>query len=193
MVKWNNWIFKRGVEILRACGLQPGDEVIEFGSGEGDYTLPAAVLIGEGGADGKITAIDKDGYDLRQLLKRAEKRGLTNIETLETGGTISIEKQKDSIDVVLVFDVLHYFTTSERSTLYREINRILKANGLFITFPQHYKESYPLWKLADMSLKEIINEIEAQGFSLQNKWEGKLIHDHSWYDGIILTFKKKIA
>jgi len=190
MVKWNNWIFKSGVEVLRACGLQPGDEVVEFGSGEGDYTLPAAVIIGEEGANGHITAIDKDGYDLRQLFSRAEEVGLKNITKLKTGGTLSIEKEKESIDVVLVFDVLHYFTTSERNTLYREIYRILKPNGLFITFPQHYKESYPLWKLANMSLKEIINEIESQGFRFQKKWKGTLIHDHSWYDGIVLTFKK---
>jgi ubiquinone/menaquinone biosynthesis C-methylase UbiE len=190
MVDWEKWIYKKGVELLEHCGVQPGDELIEFGSGEGDYTLPAAILIGKQGKTGTITAIDKDGYELNQLKTRAKDLGIKNIKTLETEGGLSIEKEGKSVDGILVFDVLHYFAHQERATLYDEAFRVLKPNGLFITFPQHYRDSYPLWKLSDLSLSEIIDEIEIHGFSQRKKWEGKLIHDHSWYNGIVLSFEK---
>lgn len=191
MVDWNHWIYEKGVDLLKTSGVQPGDNIIEFGSGIGDYTLPAAILIESEGANGKITAIDEDGYDLDELKERVDKLGLNNIEMLETRGDLSIEKENEVADVVLVFDVLHYFNESERATLYGEIYRVLNPDGKFITFPQHYKDSYPLWNLSDMELSEIIDEIEFHHFKLQNKWRGKLIHDHDWYNGIVLTFKKE--
>lgn len=192
MVDWNHWIYERGIELLKASGVQPGDDIIEFGSGEGDYTLPAAILIGMEGANGTITAIDEDGYELDELKERADELGLKNIRTQETAADLSIDKKNEVADVILVFDVLHYFNARERATLYEEIYRVLKVDGKFITFPQHYKDSYPLWNFSDMELREIIDEIESHHFKLQNKWRGKLIHDHGWYNGVVLTFKKEM-
>lgn len=192
MVDWKNWIFKKGVELFSYFDIEPGDKIIEFGSGRGDYSLPAAVLIGEQDEDGSIISIDEDDYDLKQLKERANGLGITNIKTENTDGKLTINAEKEIVDGVLVFDVLHYFNSHERAKLYEEIFRVLKKNGVFITFPNHYKHSYPLWNLSNMTLEDVIEEIESHHFKFQKKWQGKLIHDHNWYNGVVLSFKKEI-
>ncbi len=190
MLNWKKWYNETGIEILKRSGVKPGDYIIDFGSGQGDYSIPAAILAGKDGAKGKVFAIDKKSYNLEELKNTAEKLELANLETMENDGGLSIDMEKKLVDVVLAFDVLHYFTGGERSTLYNDIYRVLKPNGLLITFPNHHKGSYPLWNLSDMSLEEIIDEIESHGYKHIYKWEGKLMHDHNWYNGSILSFEK---
>jgi ubiquinone/menaquinone biosynthesis C-methylase UbiE len=193
MVKWNKWFYKKAPKILEGCGVRPGNIVIDFGAGEGDYTIPLAVLVSQENLAGKVIAIEEDEYDLNKLEKKAQKQDLLKfIEIINNNGELTIPKASNKVDGVLVFDILHYFTKQERDTLYKEINRVVRQNGLLITFPHHYRDLYPLWNLSDISLKEIINEIEAHNFQLKYRWEGELIHDHGWYrDGIILTFQKQ--
>ncbi|TXT61867.1 MAG: hypothetical protein BAJALOKI1v1_1090005 [Promethearchaeota archaeon] len=192
MVNWQEWIHVEAPRILKKCGIRPGDMVIDFGSGIGDYTIPTAFLITNGNQKGKIIAIDDDKNNVNKLRKRAQKYKISEVITniLNEKGII-INVAPEIADAVLIFDVLHYFTKNERAQLYSEIYRVLVSNGLFITFPNHHKNSYPLWELANMTLNDIIDEIEALHFQLNHTWKGKLIHDHAWYTGTILSFRKK--
>jgi len=191
MVNWNKWFYKKAPKIFKDCGIKPGDIVIDFGAGEGDYTISIATFIKQENSNGKVIAIDKDEYNLNKLKNQSRKLNLLdNIEIIHNKGKLVINKTEDFADAVLVFDVLHYFTKDERNILYEEIHRVLVPKGLLITFPNHYRDLYPLWNLRNMSLNDIIKEIEAHNFQLISQWNGELIHDHVWFNGIVLSFQK---
>ena len=186
MVRWGNWIKEKGPKILKAAGIKKGDIVLDFGARKGDYSLPAATLVGK---QGEVFALDMDGQALRKCKKRAKRYSLANLTPIETEGQFCLDVDSSSVDVVLLFDVLHYFTLQERRKLYSETRRILKSKGLLIAFPQHNKDSYPLWNLSTWSIEDIKNEIENSGFKFYKECQCRLIHDHAWWEnGLILTF-----
>lgn len=67
---------KEGEEALRKIGIRKGQTVLDFGCGSGNYTIPAARIVGE---EGRVYALDKNGRTLDELMQRAESEGLKNI------------------------------------------------------------------------------------------------------------------
>jgi len=178
------WLETDGVEFFKSIGMKEGQRVLDFGCGEGHYSVPAAKLIGE---KGKLYAIDKDRQVLDRLADIKEKNKLGNIEVMQTESNISLKK--NSIDFILCYDVIHYI--KQRSTLYHEFHNVLKQNGVFSLYPKHNKDDYPLMELAHLKLESIIGEVEEEGFSLQDKLFKRLIHDDNYNDGYILNFGKR--
>jgi len=58
------WLQKHAEIFLAEIGIRKGQIVLDFGCNEGNYTIPAARIIGE---KGKVYAIDKEG---KSLIKR---------------------------------------------------------------------------------------------------------------------------
>jgi len=182
-----SWLRNEGAKFLRKIGLKPGDRVVDFGCGSGHYSIPAAQVVGR---EGKVFAVDEDRKLLLEFEKIARREGLSNILTLNTRGQFNIELPDKSLDVILAYDVLHYF--DKRKILFSEFNRLLRKGGLFSVYPKHYKEDYPLRSLAQLSLKDITQEIEEAGFSLQKRLFARLIHDDNYGRGYILNFSPAI-
>lgn len=112
--------------MLQQVGIKRGQAVLDFGCGSGIYSIPAAEIVGE---HGRVYALDKDRMALDDLMREAESAGLKNIERMDTSGGPKIDLTDDSVDVVLLFDVLHsfYFPRAEdRRRLLGEIYRIMK-------------------------------------------------------------------
>ena len=103
------WLEEDGEKFLRKVGLRRGQIVLDFGCGEGHYTIPASKVIGE---KGRVYAFDKDAYILERLRRLAEEEGLSNIEIIK--GDTKIPLEDNSIDVVLCYDVIHYEKHRER-------------------------------------------------------------------------------
>jgi len=183
-----DWIERDGINFLRDIGLRPGQVVLDFGCNVGHYTIPAAKVIGD---DGTVYALDKDKGSLEELKQTAEEEGLKNIVPLHGDLGPGINLKTDSVDVVLLYDVLHYLETGERKMLYREVHRVLKSDGLLSVYPKHNKFDDPLWNLSHVGLNGIIEEIEAENFSLAAKLNRQLIHDNYYNTGYIVNFRKK--
>jgi len=181
----DNWIEVDGRKFLTDIGVGPGQTVLDFGCGEGHYTIPASELVG---SDGKVYAMDKNTAVLDKLKKRIEKVSIKNIELVNKQSQIPLKK--DSVDVVLCYDVIHFMDTEERKLIYEEIYRVLKNNGLFSIYPKHHKKNYPLMELANVELGDVIREIEGSGFFLERKFLGRLLHDDYYDEGHVLNFKK---
>lgn len=182
------WLEQGGQKFLRAIGIKPGQSIMDFGCGAGHYTIPAAKMVGK---EGTVYAIDKDRSALDQVMRRAKSENLSNIVPLNTSGTAKIDLDDETIDVVLLYDVLHYRDTDERKELYNEIHRILRPDALLSVYPKHHKLDWPLWNLAEKTIDEIINEIEEAHFYLCDKKVRKLlIHDDEYTHGQILNFRK---
>ena len=112
--------------MLQQIGIRIGQDVLDFGCGSGAYTIPAAKIVGE---YGRVYALDKDRMVLDELMREAESAGLKNIERMDKSGGLKIDLADDSVDGVLLFDVLHsfYFPQAEdRRRLLGEIYRIMK-------------------------------------------------------------------
>jgi len=177
------WLKKDGVEFLKTIGLKKGQTVMDFGCGEGHYSIPAAKLVGE---KGNVYAVDKDEQALRRLIQIIEENNIKNVEVIKKESKTSLEN--NSVDFILCYDVVHYL--KDRKIIYQEFYRVSRAKGVFSLYPKHHKDDSPLMELAHMKLGEIIKEVEEAGFSLQNKFLKTLIHDDYYNKGYILNFKK---
>jgi len=175
---------KDGVLFLHNIGLKKGQSVLDYGCGEGHYTIPAAEVVEQ---DGMVYAFDKDKEVLNSLNKAAEKYGKKNIEIIK--GNTEIPLENKSIDVVLCYDILHY--EKNRKAIYSESYRVLKNEGLFSVYPKHHRDDHPLMEFADLELEDIRREIEEADFVLVKKVYKELLHDNYYNRGWILNFRKK--
>jgi ubiquinone/menaquinone biosynthesis C-methylase UbiE len=178
-----NWLEKDGEDFLKAIGVKKGQVVLDFGCGEGHYSIPAAKVVGE---KGRIYALDKDRQAIDQLAKLMKKNRITNIEVIKRESKTSL--MNDSVDFILCYDVVHYL--KDRAPVYSELYRVLKPKGIFSLYPKHHKNDSPLMELAQMKLEDIIREVEEAGFSLQGRLLKSLIHDDYYDEGYILHFRK---
>lgn len=181
------WECQDGVGFLRDIGVRQGDKVLDFGCRVGHYSIPAAFVVGHLGT---VYALDKDFEPLDQLTEKAKELAIFNIKTMRTPGPINIALESNTIDVVLLYDVLHYFTRRDRNKLYGEVFRLLKPNGLLSVYAKHTVEDTPLQEFKDMRLSEVGHEMRMSGFEPEGQWEAILSHDDALERGRILNFRK---
>ena len=178
------WLEEVGERCLRDVGISKGQIVLDFGSGSGNYAIPAARIVWE---EGRVYALDKDRRDLDELMQRAESEGLKNVERIEASGELKIDLEDESVDVVLLYDILHYYyfpRTGDRRKLLHEVYRILKPSALLSVYPTHL-QSYMHPKLEDVK-----REIDNANFRLERECSVILIHEETLEKGLVLNFRK---
>jgi ubiquinone/menaquinone biosynthesis C-methylase UbiE len=180
------WLEQDGVKFLRRIGIRRGQILLDFGCGSGNYAIPAAEIVG---GEGTIYALDKNRRALDELMRKAEAEGLTNIKRMEASGQLKIGLEEESIDVVLLYDVLHhyYFPRAEdRGRILHEVHRVLKPNG-FVSFYAGDPEVYHNYR----ELEIIERQIEDANFYLESEHAGMLIHEGMLVKGKVLNFRKR--
>lgn len=181
----NRWTEQDGEMFLRGIGVKKSQTLLDFGCGEGHYTIPASKLVGK---EGKVYALDKDRNALNKLKRMMEQSNIRNINLINENSSIALKD--NSVDVALCYDVLHYLKRKDRKTIYDDIYRVLKEDALFSVYPKHYKEDSPSGELANITLKELIEEIENSGFFHNHKFLKRLLHDNYFNKGYVLNFRK---
>lgn len=177
------WLEEDGQKFLQEIGIKKSHIVLDFGCGEGHYTIPISKVVGR---NGKVYALDKDIDTLNKLEEVIKQDNIRNIELINEN--LKVPLKDSSIDVALCYDVIHYGTRKERKIIYNEVYRILKKDGLFSVYPKHHKKDYPLRELANVQLEEVIEEIEETGFILEHKFLKRLVHDEYYNKGYVLNF-----
>jgi len=177
----NKTLFSVAEKVLVATGAQANQACLDFGCGHGNYTIPLAHLVGPAG---KVYALDKDEQALEQLGERARAVGLANIETVVWSGESRFPFGNDSLDLVLLYDVLHghYFSADERASLFREVGRVSKPGALLSVFPRHMAD--------DEVAREIVGRAARAGFEAAGEYEGPVVHDDAVTRGRTVTFRK---
>lgn len=179
------WIREDGEKSLQEIGIQKGQRVLDFGCGSGNYTIPIARIVGE---EGLVYALDKDKKDLCELMQRAELIELRNIQRIDTAGELEIGLDNESVDVVLLYDVLHYYyfpRAEDRRRLLSEVYRVLKPNALLSLYPTHL-QSYMEPKLEDVE-----REIKEANFCLETQYSGMvMLHSGNLENSQVMNFRK---
>jgi demethylmenaquinone methyltransferase/2-methoxy-6-polyprenyl-1,4-benzoquinol methylase len=158
-MRFKIWLDGNSLACLKEIGIREGQTVLDIGCGSGTFTIPSATLVGETGI---IYALDIDDRSLEKLRSKAEKAGLKNIRILHTSANEKIKIDDNSIDHVLLIDVLQ--EVSHKDLLFEEVKRVLRTGGILTVFPMHITDDEVI-KLA----KE--NDIEL----LSRKFDDRLL------------------
>jgi cyclopropane fatty-acyl-phospholipid synthase-like methyltransferase len=181
------WIEQDGEKFLEGVGIKKGQSVLDFGSGEGHYTIPASKIVG---ANAKVYAVDKDKNVLDKLKRKLEERGIINVELINKKTQIPLDE--NTVDVVLCYDIIHLVGKNDSSTvrdrikLYEIVRRIARKGALFSVYPTHLATHTEI-----TSNQEIKKEIEKTGFRFEREIHTELIHDGNKVKGLILNFRKR--
>lgn len=184
MEKWER---DGGVKFLKKIGIKSKHVVLDFGARVGHYSIPAACVVG---TSGRVYAVDKEQQELDELSRKARRLNLNNLEIIPTSGIVTFDFKDESIDVVLLYDVLHYLEKFERKKLYRETFRVLKSNGFISIYPKHIIEDSPLDQFRNLHLDDVKNEIQDQNFKFQEKYCDTISHDDFLTRGCVFNFIK---
>ena len=121
------------VAASRGCGdpvaqadLQPGERVLDLGSGGGIDALIAARLIGE---NGRVYGVDMTPEMVELATKNAADAGIENVEFLHSS-IEALPLPDESVDVVLSNCVINF--SNDKAAVMREAYRVLAPGGRFV-------------------------------------------------------------
>ena len=192
----DRWLSEDADKCIAAIGVRPGQKVLDFGCGKGSYTIPAARAVGK---QGKVYAMDKNAETLEALRRVASTQALPGIDTMNTYGEAKVPLENESVDVALLYDVLHLIgweedkgqttrrsTATDRRPLLEEVHRVMKWDGLLSVFSPH------LITHTDIASEHDLNrEIERVGFRLEKEMYRELLHDGVLQQGHLYGFRKR--
>ena len=184
-ISLNKWKGKYAENIVRQIGINRGQKILDFGCGSGNYTIPIAKVVGERGI---VYTLDENEEDLNQLINEAKLKCLKNIIKLKASGKSRIPLETESVDIVLLYDILHYYYFPEeidRRQLLSEIYRVLKPNGLLSLYPTHLEaNNMP-------NLNDVRSEIEDSNFIKESEHFGLIMaHEDNTEKGRIINYRK---
>lgn len=136
-------------------------DVVEFGSGYGTFTIPAAKII-----NGDVYAYDIDKSKINRLKKRGAQENISNIKISHSDfikeGT---GLDDNSVDYVMLFNILH---AEDPISLLKESYRILNSKGKLGIIHWIYSKTTPRGPSLNIRPKpeQCIQWIESVGFSL---------------------------
>jgi arsenite methyltransferase len=129
--------------------LQPGEHVLDLGSGAGTDSLVAAQMVG---GDGSVTGIDMTPEMLAKARTAASELGVTNVEFVE-GEVESLPFADGSFDVVISNGVIDL--VPDKDAVFSELFRVLAPGGRI--------------QLADVTIQKPVSEEGRRNIDL---WTG---------------------
>jgi len=105
------------------AGLQPGETVLDIGSGGGIDVFLAARKVGP---QGRAIGVDMTPAMLERARRTAAKSGLTNVE-FRQGYAEALPAEDETVDVIISNCVINL--TEDKGAAWREAYRVLKPGG----------------------------------------------------------------
>ena len=117
-------------EVVRAIAPQPGERVVDVGTGMG----PATVLAAKAGAS--VLAVDPTPYMRRILgVRRLGQRGRSAIRVVD-GAAESIPADDHSVDALWTVNTMHHWTDLDAAV--REMARVLRPGGRLLLVDEDF-------------------------------------------------------
>jgi ubiquinone/menaquinone biosynthesis C-methylase UbiE len=179
------WFNGLGEEFLRSINVEAGHSVLDFGCRTGNYSVPAARVVG---STGKVYALDMNHEAVNELVARANALGLGNIIVpIKTRGELTIDLPDKSVDIALLYDVIHGILRSAGTLdpfrqLLEEVHRVIRNGGIFSLFVKHIEE-------IGFNLGDIVRETEKL-FSYCGQSTTRLMHWDRLEEGTTRAFQK---
>jgi SAM-dependent methyltransferase len=114
-----------GSKNLDRIGIQPGERLLDAGSGPGRMTIPAAKRVGP---EGEVVAVDIQPKMLAHLEKKIKQQGITNVTTIHGDITSGAGLASGSFDKAWMVTVLGEIP-DQRNAL-RTVFLLLKPGGI---------------------------------------------------------------
>ena len=188
--KMERWEKSEGIELIKRLGVEEGDAVLDFGAGYGHYTLPAAEVVGR---EGIVFAVDKRADPLAAIGEKARERNLiNNIKTIKNNGDVMLRFKPNTLDQVLLFDILHTLGKEKRYLLYKEVHDVLKPGKTLSIYLRHSLKGHHEGYFKEEEKDELIHEIEERGFTFDEEICNTLAHDVELVEGCVLNFTRSV-
>ncbi len=162
------------------AGLQPGDTVLDLGSGAGFDCFLAALKVGE---KGKVVGVDMTPEMIQKATANAKNSGYKNVE-FRLGELENLPVDNSSIDVVISNCVINLVPDKER--VFKEAHRVLRSGGkmcisdIVLTgelpdFVKNSRSAYVACVAGAIRLDDYMALIESVGFS-----EARIVSESSY-------------
>lgn len=155
---------------ITIASLQPGQTVLDLGSGAGLDCFFAAQKVGE---SGRVIGVDMTPEMLEQARRSAKRLGLSNVE-FRQGFIEDLPVESNSVDVVISNCVINL--SPDKSKVFAEAFRVLKPGGKLAVsdivtdgeLPDEVRQSMAAWAgcvAGAVNAKDYIAMMEAAGFT----------------------------
>jgi arsenite methyltransferase len=155
---------------ITLAALQPGQTVLDLGSGGGLDCFLAAKKVGE---SGYVIGVDMTPEMLEKARASAARMGVTNIE-FRQGFLEDLPVDDDSIDVVISNCVINL--SPDKAKVFNEVFRVLKPDGKLAVsdivtdgpLPDAIKQNLSMWAgcvAGAVDAKDYIAMMESAGFT----------------------------
>jgi len=165
---FRDWLIENGFAVLEQVGLREAQIVLDYGCGNGVYTIPAAKIAG---MKGMVYAMDVRQKALERVTEKAEKEKLTNITTSHIDSSrVDTGLPDESADAIIAYDVMQEIT--DKGVLLRELYRVLKADGFLSIFPMHIGTQ----KMTEIVNKESLFAFRDSRYPLGYEWQSVVLN-----------------
>jgi ubiquinone/menaquinone biosynthesis C-methylase UbiE len=168
-----NWLIRDSREqeenprrLIAALQVKPGQQICDFGCGNGYYSLRLAPLAG---AEGRVYAVDIQQEMLDLLEQRGKSRGVTNIVPV-LAGTDDPNLGEVQLDLVIMVDVYHElsFPSEILAAIYKKMGP--KGRIALVEYREEDPE-VPIKPRHKMSQTQAMKEFEANRFKLVGQFD----------------------
>ena len=141
--------------------------VADLGCGPGYITLPAAEMVGE---SGRVHAIDFDEKHITEVQKKAERKGLGNIEARVSSAASVHFIPSESVDLIIANGLLCCMVDHEGSL--KEIHRIMKPGGEAYLSVTRFGRRRDRMHVAKEEWESILAQfsVKARGEKITGRW-----------------------
>jgi ubiquinone/menaquinone biosynthesis C-methylase UbiE len=116
-------------EVLKNAGIKSGDVFLDAGCGDGYISIEASKMVGK---QGRVYAVDVYPESIETVKTKIRDNDFNNMEAVLADITENIPLNDDSVDHVMMANVLHGFVAeNELKPVMDNINRIIKSRGIF--------------------------------------------------------------
>ncbi|MDP3003283.1 MAG: methyltransferase domain-containing protein [Bacteroidales bacterium] len=146
------YFFKPVDHYISEFGIKPGDTIIDYGCGPGDYIRSVSRLVGE---EGLVYAVDIHELAISSVEKLIRKYELKNVRTVLTD-SVSVNIADNEADLIYAIDMFHM--VKDTDSFLKGLCRITSANGFLIIEDGHQPRSLSKEKIEHSGCWEILEE-----------------------------------
>ncbi len=173
------WLQSEGAKMIADLGVKSNDSVIDFGCGQGRYTIPLSQIVGE---KGHVYSFERDDEAIAILNARLPVFSKANIVSLHKEDILELSTSisDKTIDSIFVFDVLQYI--KDWDLLFTSFSRVLKLKGCIHIYPA----AIPHPGSVDMEL--VNSKLIKFEFIQVNSNKYRMMHNVDMVDDIVFSF-----